>query len=403
MKKKHYLLLPAFTALSAGTLTAQTTTEVPAAAKVDQAAADFKAGEFTQRIANVRDILQKEAGDNPDMSGVFDALGLNNIDSYAQSSTKDGNDFITRVYLHNGEKSVPVTDILGESAPFNITEMAPSGADLALQLNTNLAQVESLIRNVMVKGKANDGEIAEFEASMKEFTPFGMSTSDLLKKINVKTNIVIDFDKTTKLSIPNAPMAPIDRPNMVFRFDGATWMWEKLGDAMMAQAGIPFERTENEGTITYAMPEAMKASFMGYLPKLVVDTKADQIWLTTSPEFLEKCLNGPKLKDDPAFQAAIKGLPQEGNMISYASKDFQAIASELFTTLDQQGLLNQMPPADKANLFSSLEKWGKMDQGTVSIITKDTNGLLLSGRSYETIEETFEQLEKSINDAMEQL
>jgi hypothetical protein len=374
---------------------------------VDKSAANYKEGKFSDYLAVVDKAIdssdQEDLPDGFDKNKFYKAVGIGNIDSYAQSSTPDGTEWVNKIQLNNGGQNEGFLKLLSSSKykGFSAPQMAPAGSDLAAQLSLNLTSIESTMKEILAMG--DDGELEEFEKGLGEEVPMlGVNSSDLLKQLDVRLNLVIDLDAKEKLQ---TPFGAFDRPHLTGRIDGISWIWEKVGAMAIGGTGLPFSKSDEGAVSTYTLPAEMAAQFMGFSPVVRVDKESDQIWLSTTPDFLAKCTSGKDtLADSEAFKATFKGLPTDGNSMTYTSKEFyDFFGNSIMGVLEQNGLLDAADEVTKAQLDNAKEQMGKVKTGTAQVISTNANGILLSQRGVQTIEEQIKDLSEAFDNAQKQV
>jgi hypothetical protein len=172
---------------------------------------------------------------------------------------------------------------------------------------------------------------------------------------------------------------------------------------MIAETGMPLEKKEVDGVITYSLPPQMAAQFMGYLPVLVIDKNKDQIWISSSPEFLKRSMSGSELLlNSLAYKGTMNGLPQKGNAMAYMSKDFADLLLKLHGIAEQNKMMDGLGE-NKADLDKVVENLKKINQGSVSTLTRGEDGLHFSSRSTESLEDMLKETEKQMEKLMKEL
>ncbi|MEO1857741.1 MAG: hypothetical protein ABGY95_10325 [Rubritalea sp.] len=383
MKTKYTQLLPALTLAALTPVVAQST-------DVDTSASNYKEGKFSDYLEIAETAIEANADDLPEKftsRDLFSVLGFENIASYAQSSTPDGSEWINKIRLNNGGKNEGALKLLFDTQHkgLSVPTMAPAGTDLALQLSLNLSGIEPLIAEIM-NTVASDEDIAEFKAEMAKPVPMmEMTNSELLQKLDLRFNLVIDLDSNEKIP---TPIGAYDKPHVVGRIDGAAWAWAKAGGQLIGLTGLPFNKAEANGVTTYSLPAEMAANFMGYSPVISVDSNKDQIWVASSPEFLTKSSDGKDtLAETTAFKSTMAGLPKEGVSMTYMSKDFATFLTQTIGTFKEGGMLENAGEDANAQIDNALEQLAKIQNGAAQVISADTEGILLSERNVQNIEQ----------------
>jgi len=407
MKKKYLFMLPAMSFAAGTSAFAQDVATVPAAAEVNMKA-EFNeakpAKALFDELAGLINEMAKEAGEEVDAKAVLTALGLNEINSYAMSSEKDGNLWKNHIFLHNNGSDKGIFPILGKkNSDFAVTSITPADSDLATQIELDLKTVEKLISSIMKAGNAPADVVEEFNAAMAEQVPMlGITTSELLAKLDVRMNLVMDLDPTVKLALPM--VGQIDTPNLLIRLDGIGWAADKVADNLIAQSGLPFEKKEADGVKTYSLPAAMAAQFLGYSPVIAIDTKNDNLSIATTPEFLAKCTgDGEKLAKSADFKAATAGFSQKGNAMTYMSVEFAQFIVQMMEIAKASGVLEQMGAEEKAQLEESFALLKKIDSDIFSSFSRTDDGLKMSEKGIQDIKSRIEDTKKQFKTLMESL
>lgn len=373
------------------------------ASHVDTSAANFKEGSFSDYSQIIEDAIKQNAGDDlPDGMTpkiIVDALGFGNIDTYAQSSTPEGSEWVNKIRLDNGGKHKGLIKLFADTKykDISVAQMAPEGTDLALQFGLNLKSAEGAILDFMSNG-AEDKDIEEFKKNMGEQVPMlDMTASELLQKLDLRVNLALDMDPSQQLP---TPFGSFDKPNLVIRLDGIGWVWEKVGSMAIGGTGLPFQKAEAGGVTTYSLPAEMAAQFMGFLPEVRVDSAKDQVWIASTSDFMAKSISGTNtLADSAAYKETMKGLPTEGQFVSYASKDFAQFASKLLTDLKGKGMLDSADEASKAQIESALTQLNKVQTGMAQVMSADSTGVTSAERGVQNIEQGLAEMKKAFETA----
>ncbi len=398
MKNKYLWMLPVMSFTASTTAFSQAVADVPAANKVNKEAAQFDAQPakpMFDKLAKLITDAAKDGGEDVDGAAILKVLGLGDVNSYAYSSEKQGSEFLNLLYLENAGSKKGIWPLLGgKSTKLSVPAMAPDGTDFAMQLRVNLKTLEALMNELMVTAKADEDEIGDFKDSMAEMVPgTDMTVSDLLGNINLRLNIALDLDKNEKL---DSPMGQIDKPRMVIRIDNIKWIWPTI-EKQIADAELPLNKVEKDGVITYTLPNQMADGMMGYLPMISMDTNKDQLWISSSQEFLTKCQSGENtLAKSMAFQAAMKGLPKDGSSFTYMSKDMADLIVEKIEEMKEGGMIDESPEME-----SMLKQLKGVQLGAVSNFTKDDTGVHFSSRSVQSFEEMIQEAQDQFQNAIQ--
>jgi len=392
MKKKYLFMLPVMSLATGTSAFAQDVATLPAAAKVNMKAEFSEAKPAKEMFNQLADLITKaakEEGEEVDGKAVLTALGLNEINSYAMSSEKDGKLWKNLMFLHNNGSDKGIFSLLGKkNADFTVTNIAPADSDLALQVELNLKTVEKLIVSVMKAANAPADAVEEFNAQMLEPVPnLGITNSELLAKLNVRVNIVMDLDPTVKLALPM--VGQIDTPN-IFDF--------------VADLGLPLEKKEADGVSTYSLPAEMAAQFLGYSPVITIDTNTDQVTIASTAEFLAKCNGaGPKLAKSEDFAAATAGFETKGNAMTYMSKEFAQFAVKLMEIAQAQGMMEHLGGEEKAQLDKTFTQLKNLDSDLFSGFARTDDGIQMSEKGLEDLKTNIENAKVQFEKLMKEL
>jgi hypothetical protein len=242
----------------------------------------------------------------------------------------------------------------------------------------------------------------EFEDGMKEEIPeMGMNASALLSKLDVRVNIAIDLDDKVKLALPM--VGELDKPRMVIRLDGLAWIWDKMGDEMIAESGMPFQKKDEAGVTTYSLPIEMAAQFMGYSPVIAIDKTKNQIWISSSPEFLKRSMDGTEsLASSLAYKGTMKGLSQKGNMMAYMSKDFAELLLKLHGIAKANGMMDALGE-QATDLDKVVEELKLIKQGSVNTLSRVDDGILMSERGVKNYQERMKEMDEMMMKMMKEM
>ena len=407
MKKKYLFMLPAMSFAASTSAFAQDVATVPAAAHVNMKAEFSEAKPAKEMFDSLTEIINnfaKEEGEEIDAKAVLSALGLDEINSYAMSSEKDGNLWINQMFLHNKGSDNGIFPLLGKkNADFTVPSFTPADADLAFQVELDLKTAEKLISSVLKAANAPADVMEEFNAGMAEEVPtLGMTSSELLAKLDVRLNVVMDLNPAVKLALPL--VGQIDTPNLLIRIDGVGWAAAQAADALIAQIGIPFEKKEADGVTTYSLPAQMAAQFLGYSPVISIDTKNDHVSISSTPEFLAKCIEaGDKLSKSADFTAATAGFTQKGNSMTYVSVEFAQFIVKLMEIAQANGLMEHMGEEEKVQLDKSFALLKKIDKDIFTSFARTNDGIKMSERGAQDLKTTIEDAKKQLETVIETL
>lgn len=307
---------------------------------------------------------------------LFRILGVNSLKATGSSAKELDNAWINHSYLENGGNDSGIFSLFGEKNQTPVAPtISPAGTDLALQLQLDLRQLAPMLMEI-AKLSGEDKIAANMDKNIPELN---MTPTQLLAKLNVTACIALDVN--TGDAAQTNPLAIATGANAVIRIDGLNWLWDKLGDQLIAQSGAPLQKSEVNGIITYTIPAEMRAQLMGYSPQLVIDNTAGHIWVSSSPEFLTKCKSGENsLADSPEFKAAMEHLPNKANSMMYLSKDLLRTAKSQYDSAAKNGMLGKDFAKGKEIVDRLMVDITESDKGWAMTFGKDDDGILIASR-----------------------
>lgn len=304
-----------------------------------------------------------------DVRSILGASGLLDLSAVAKSNARHGGSWLNKTYYATGGSRKGLFSLLaGDSEEFQVARMAQSGTDLAFELRADLSQLPGLIESIGgALGVAGDAK----EELAREVDHLGMTIEEALKRTSFRVQLAMNFELGDESEANTLPV-PQD---LICRIDGMTRFWNKAGEAWLEECEskgvLAITRSESDGMVTYAVTSEEEV-----IEVIVVESTTDTIWLSTSAEALKQSMEqGPRLADDPEFQATWAGMPQTGNAMAYVSpRLFRAGIGSVLPLLG-----GQVGPEDESG-----ESTGAIDRLllklTTDLIAADT-GLALSASS----------------------
>jgi len=388
MKKKHFLIIPAAALGLQLPLAAQEHEELAhAASKVDKNGEYYQLNKVDQDIKVIMkylDLVLKIARDSGedipaelDMKKLVDTLGLGDIKAMAQSSKYQNNAWLNKSYLETGSSSKGIFSLFGGPAkPFTVTQFAPAGTDLAMQIQLDLTKVENMAMTIANLVGEND----KVKTAMStEIPDLKMTPSQLLAKLNVTLNVAVDLDGNNRMEM--GPMK-VGRPEVIGRIDGLAWAWDIVGDQIIEGSELPFEKSVKGNVISYSLADEVRPHMENYSPTIVVDKGSNQVWVCSDKKVLAASRgNGPKLADSQEFKATWKGLPQEGNSMFYISKELvNEIKSQYDALADQEAFGDDFKKA-RPLIDEVIKDLTKCKTGYGAAISREDRGILLANKA----------------------
>lgn len=388
MKKKHLFLIPMLALGCNSSAVAQdlhpafkkTASKINTAGEyVSMTKLDGDIGAITQYL----EIILKTARKNgeaipPNLNAkeLLGILGLNTLKTSGSSAKELDNAWINHSYLENGGSDKGLFSLIGKAnQDFIAPSICPAGTDLALQMQMDLRELAPML----MKLAELSGE-KKMTANMEKNIPqLNMTPTALLAKLNITVSLAIDIN--TDENAQTNPLALISGANAIVRIDGLNWLWNKLGDQIIAQSGVPLEKSEVDGLITYTVPAEMRKDMMGYSPQLIIDNANGHIWISSKPEFFAKCKAGKdSLANSAEFKAAMEHLPTKGNSMMYLSKAMLVTAKSQYDSAAKTNMFGKDFEKGKELIDRLMVDITESDKGWAITLSKDDDGILLASR-----------------------
>ncbi len=398
MKKRHLFLLPALTCALQTSALAQTHPDLAGvAAKIDTKAEYIKLnkvsgdmGAITQYLELILDTARKSGEKIPPnlkAKEMMEILGINTLKAYGDSSAKVDNAWLNLSYMDNGGNKKGIFSLFGDKGQAAVVPtISPSGTDLAFQLQLDFRQVEEMA-TAMAKAV---GEGDKIDENMKKPIPeLGMTASEVLSKMNVRVNFMMDLDAAD--SIPT-PFGKVGRPYMAARVDGIAWLWDKIGKKALLESEAPVDISEKDGMIILkpnleARSEMTEGNgkqvseVLNLSPIAIIDIKNNHVWIGSNEAFLTKCMSGENtLADSAEYKAAMEGLPATANTMAYVSKELLTQMAEKYGKLAETGMLGEEFGMAKPLVDRLMVDITESDKGWAMAVSVDDNGIITASR-----------------------
>jgi len=388
MKTKHILLMPILAlSLNSSSIAQQihpafekTASKINTAGEhVTMTKMDGDIGALTQYLDLILKTAKNSGEKVPEMlkaKDLISMLGIDSIKAVGASAQELDNAWVNHCYLENGGSSKGIFSLFGKTnQEFIAPNICPAGTDLALQVQLDLREVSAMVTE-FAKLAGEEKILKDMEKNIPDLE---MTPNELLSKLNVTVSIGLDIN--TDENAQTNPMALISGANMIARIDGLNWLWDKLGDQILAESKVPMDKSEKNGLIIYTIPDQMRKDLLGYSPQLIIDNANQHIWISSKPEFFEKCKAGEnKLVDSPEFKDAFEKLPGKGNSMMYVSKGFLRTAKSQYDSAAKTGMFGKDFQAAKELVDYLMVDMTESDKGWAMVLSKDEDGLMFASR-----------------------
>lgn len=394
MQKTSLLLVPAVLLLAACQPKENTAGLLPKADRAphfDETARFLELGgvfygfiDMTDQFADLGDTLTGLAGAIKEttpgapplplnFSQFMSASGLSGLQAVGMSSRElEPNFYHNRAIFLFPEGVSGLFTIFGDtSGPFASTGFAPANSDLVVETGYRPTVLRDRILEMAgaVAGPLGSGALAS-QLSMGRPELGGRTANQLIESLGNRITLVLEVTEDGE-RIEIEPGLSVPEMQGVVVFDGVTELLSSLRPAIESQPMLTWTETETGFEITSG--QTAPPPFEMLKPLVVADTEADRVFLASTREYLERCMgSGDKLKDSPAFEKAMTGLPSEGISLSYLSPELLDPLRELFTASMNSGPTPMPRPFTEAVAAYSFPK---IPQAIASVTSIEPNGL----------------------------
>ena len=282
-----------------------------------------------------------------DVEALMQISGLDSISALGLSSIQTDQGFRNKVYLHAPNGVSGLLSMFGnEAKPFEVLQLAPSGADIVIQQDIKLKTFYNEVVMGVLGGSPEQGGKMPLgpqgmmmkmmvDGMMKQPLPppLTFTGEKIIKDLDTKIMVIIDGDPSRTNSWEGVPFPEIHGAILV---DHLGWLVAdliKLFEAERTKGGKrvpPFEVIDNANWIGLKLSiesenlskrDRKEIRQFGLQNAMLAHHRpSGKLIVTSSKEFAAGLFSKkPKLASDPVFLAKTKGLPKQGTAISYLS------------------------------------------------------------------------------------
>ena len=292
-----------------------------------------------------------------DVEALMQISGLDSISALGLSSIQLEEGFRNKVYLHvpNGVRGF--LSMFGDEAkPFEVLQLAPSGADIVIQQDIKLKTFYNEVVMGVLGGSPEQGGKMPLgpqgmmmkmmvDGMMKQPLPppLTFTGEKIIKDLDTNIMVIIDADPSKMIRVENKDLA-MPQIHGAILVDNLGWLAEELIKMLEAEYArrkkvpfisetdkrAPFEVVDNANWVglklsmesaSLSKRERREIKQFGWENAMLAHHRpSGKLIATTSKEFAAGLFSKkPKLASDPVFLAKTKGLPKQGTAISYLS------------------------------------------------------------------------------------
>jgi len=253
---------------------------------------------------------------------VLEIGGFGQRDSIASSSKKVDNYWkylsFTEVKSDNGFLSL----YGNKEDTWGFRKFAPADADLVYEVDLDLKQCVKTLEayTEMLKDEEIKQELAK--ALDKSISP-EFVLRQLLNGYHVRTTVVVSLNDSKKMDVEGVKVPNVD---LAIRVKGAVWMFDHYEKMIEEEGGEILDKKVDGDLVYYRSKEEIPQLLEGMenmSPVVVVDRKADLIYITLREEYLQKCIKiGESASADNAYDVHNSEMPDNGSLALYVSNGF---------------------------------------------------------------------------------
>ena len=249
---------------------------------------------------------------NQDYSGIFKALGFDDVKAIGYSSVPDGTGFFRNsVFLYTPNGRTGLLAAVG-GKPTTFPHLALAGADTDLYIDSDIdasaiyTAFQAVARSIGGQTAANamDGQLKNIGQSIS------LSILGLFENLKGNMAMVLRVNDSQTTTIPAGANGPVTIP----RFDYVVCVDGIGGIVEPALAHSPIFSADTAGPVHYfneVKPGAPPAT-------VIFAVDGSTLYMANSREYLDAAMKKPDgLRGTAAFKEAISHVGQEGNGISY--------------------------------------------------------------------------------------
>ena len=332
-----------------------------------------------------------------DAAKIVDGLGLTSVRALGLSSRKlEGNLYHNRAFAHTPGGQKGILRLFGDKAEaFSAPALVPAGADLVVEQELALSTLTETIESVL-KSSGNEALTMQFRAALGFPVPgLPMTVGDFLAKLDTRVVAGVRLDGERKINLPGTETS-IPAFQAVISLDNLSFLFDPL--AAMAAEKDSLEVEKGDGFTIIRNTTSLPGDLDYFQPVVYHDVKSGRILIGTRVEYVKEWLAGAKpLSGDAEFTKAVKGLPSEGNSLSYATpKILEAIregtAAMAQAAEKEKGKEGRKQAAVDELLRILQELSPQPTSGVAGVMVCQTDGLLFQSNVAESHKQTLAQL-----------
>ena len=317
-----------------------------------------------------------------DWHPIFKELGLYTIDGAGVSSWKDASGplYHYRMFLYTPSGRTGLLKVYGGNpAPFVTPDLASADTDVAVEMTLDLKSLYDLIINIAKEVAGPDAVKVITDNLNQPLVPGSTLTGqNIVDRLNTRLIFLAKADPTKTLEI--MPGQKFPKTEVLIALDGFADLIDQLQPLLAGTPQAKFDTKNGMKTVTLDMP--LPDPFTDYSPMLIGDPKTKRLYLVSSSAYADQTIfaQGARLSSSSDYKAAMDGLPSQGNVLSYVSKNGASVLQQL-NKLELSSLPKET--ADKLNALMWKDA-GNLTHGVAGIETNLPDGMLAEGATFQS-------------------
>ena len=306
-------------------------------------------------------------------------LEIHRVTALGQSVHRVGDYWHNRMFLATGGHRDGLLSVLGgKGTPFVGSAYALPDTDLLIEVEVNLKQARD-VAGIIADAFGPEESRQLREAMAEKMLKGALTVGDFLGKFQTRLSVAVTLDPGSR--IPVAEGVTLPGASLVARLDGGKWLWETCHEALAEGA----EEVERNGLEILMAPEPMDSPMGPIQPLLAMDVASGSIWAALREADLEKVRKpgGERLVGSAPFQAAMAGLPAQGNALAFTSSRFMGELNRLLKEAEKN------LPADGGTVVAMVSAYLPALAGDpmpyAAVIENNEEGVLVASNGPEPI------------------
>lgn len=307
---------------------------------------------------------------------IVDSLGISNLAAYGASTCQEGDLYRNKsvVYLPDGVKGV-FTLAGKEAHEFTTLKIAPEDTDVFAEISLHGSAIEDMINTIAKQIFEEQAEEMVEQTLAGEAAP-GVTWKQILDQSNTTASVIIRFGEPQAIEVPEVGSVDVPAVEFLISLQNMAWL---VNDKIIP---VDMMVASQEGDMTLyrsahdVLADAPYAA--DWDPALAV--KGQDLYMVSKSAYLQECLAGKtSLRNSDAFKQATAGFPEQGNALSFVSKDaFNYWVDLRDKAMEAEPMISSV--FAMYELFMPILAIDKQNAGSASIMVVDATSIFSDNR-----------------------